>query len=210
MPGPRTAPPLVLALGVLLLAFVPAGDGHAHLRPVKPSADTAPAPPPPPRPAAPPEEHQARRAVERIDFYDAANPDRGRLQQMEEATRDLPYDALGFPDWMRALREKKLSLRYSVRGDAKPELLDLDVIMRNTKEMPNVRFPHLSHTMWLACSNCHPAPFKAEKGANNIRMADIFRGQYCGMCHDRVAFVTFFSCFRCHSVPQQGGAASAP
>jgi hypothetical protein len=33
-------------------------------------------------------------------------------------------------------------------------------------------------------------------------MADIFRGQYCGMCHDRVAFITFFSCMRCHSVPQ--------
>lgn len=30
-------------------------------------------------------------------------------------------------------------------------------------------------------------------------MNDIFRGRYCGMCHDRVAFVTYFSCERCHS-----------
>jgi hypothetical protein len=33
-------------------------------------------------------------------------------------------------------------------------------------------------------------------------MINIFRGQYCGKCHDRVAFVTFFSCYRCHSQPQ--------
>jgi len=76
------------------------------------------------------------------------------------------------------------------------------VILKNTKEMPWVRFPHSSHTLWLDCSNCHPAPFVAKAGANTIMMADIFRGKYCGMCHDRVAFVTFFSCARCHSVPQ--------
>jgi c(7)-type cytochrome triheme protein len=85
--------------------------------------------------------------------------------------------------------------------------------MKNTKEMPFVRFPHYAHTLWLDCSNCHPAPFEPRSGSTSITMADIFRGKYCGMCHDRVAFITFFSCQRCHSVPQPGGLApsgSAP
>ncbi len=84
------------------------------------------------------------------------------------------------------------------------EVLDLDVIMRNTREMPPVRFPHKAHTLWLACANCHPEPFEPRAGANRIAMADIFRGRYCGVCHDRVAFITFYSCPRCHSVGAGG------
>jgi c(7)-type cytochrome triheme protein len=188
------------SLNAVLLGVLLAGESHAFLRAVKPSTATEQAAPTVPAPATQ-QDHQARRAIERTDFYDAANPDRERLQRIEEATHGLPYDSVGFPDWMRALREGKISPRSSVRGGTKPEVLDLDIIMRNTKEMPHVRFPHLSHTLWLACSNCHPAPFKAEKGANTIRMADIFRGEFCGMCHDRVAFITFYSCTRCHSAP---------
>lgn len=208
-PFRRRRPSLLLTgLSGFLLLVLAAGDGHAFLRAVKPAADAA-APASVPAAAAPATEtHQARRILDQQQFYDEANPDRNKLQRIEEATRHLPYDAVGFPDWMRALREARITPRYNLRGDARPELLDLDIVMKNTKEMPNVRFPHLSHTLWLACSNCHPAPFKAQKGANPIRMADIFRGEYCGMCHDRVAFITFYSCNRCHSVPAGTNAAS--
>lgn len=146
---------------------------------------------------------QARRAIDNVRLLDEKNPDHDRLQNIGEATRKLPYDANGFPDWMRALNTGLIKPRAGLSGDEKMEVLDLDIIMRNTKEMPNVRFPHRSHTLWLACSNCHPDPFKPQAGSTNIRMADIFRGEYCGKCHDRVAFITFFSCDRCHSVPQK-------
>lgn len=152
------------------------------------------------------EAHAARRTIELTDFYDPANPDYGTLQRHNDATRNLPRDPVGFPDWMRALSQGAIGPRSDLSGKGKMEVLDLDVIMRNTKEMPNVRFPHRSHTLWLACSNCHPAPFAPIAGGNQIRMADIFRGQFCGMCHDRVAFVTFYSCARCHSVPQGSNA----
>ena len=76
--------------------------------------------------------------------------------------------------------------------------------MRNTKGMPYVRFPHKTHIEWLACSNCHPAIFAQKAGTAKIRMEDIFRGRFCGKCHDRVAFITHRACFRCHSVPQPG------
>lgn len=147
-------------------------------------------------------DHAARRAVSGTDFHDPANPDLQHLQRYEDAVRALPHDANGFPDWMRALREGVISPRNGLQPGDRMDVLDLDIVMRNTKEMPWVRFPHLSHTLWLACSNCHPEPFEPRTGATRIQMADIFRGRYCGMCHDRVAFVTFFSCVRCHSVPQ--------
>lgn len=144
----------------------------------------------------------ARRTIESSPLLDPGNPDYERLQTISEATRGIPYDANRFPDWMKALNQGLIKPRSSLHGNEKMEVLELDIIMRNTKEMPFVRFPHKSHTLWLACSNCHPAPFKAQAGSSNIKMADIFRGQFCGMCHDRVAFITFFSCQRCHSVPQ--------
>jgi len=151
------------------------------------------------------EAHHARRSVDATSVYDPQNPELERLQKIEEATRHLPYDATGFPDWMRALREGLIRPRSDVSGQGSMEVLDLDIIMKNTREMPHVRFPHRSHTQWLACANCHPEPFKPVAGSTAIRMADIFRGQYCGMCHDRVAFITFFSCQRCHSVNQPSG-----
>lgn len=146
--------------------------------------------------------HPARRAILEHPIHDPDNPDLGRLQTIDAATADFPKDAIGFPDWMRALREGKIQPRADLEGKGRMEVLDQDVILKNTKGMPWVRFPHRSHTEWLACGNCHPQPFPMRAGATAIRMEDIFRGRFCGMCHDRVAFITFFSCFRCHSVPQ--------
>lgn len=184
---------------------------HAGLKLV-PITEEPPPPPPPPKKAVPAgsSSHQARQAIEQRDLHDPNNPDLPRLQRIDEATRYMPYDANGFPDWMRALQEGLIKPRAGLKGNEEMQVLDSDVIMRNTREMPYVRFPHRSHTLWLACSNCHPQPFKAEKGGNPIQMTDIFRGNYCGMCHDRVAFITFFSCFRCHSVPQPTASPSKP
>lgn len=152
---------------------------------------------------AEPEIPAARKAIDAVDFLDGNNPDRQRLQRIDEATRHLPYDANGFPDWMKALNRGLIKPRAGLNEKDRMEVLDLDIVMRNTKEMPFVKFPHRSHTEWLACSNCHPDPFLPRAGSSEIRMANIFRGQFCGKCHDRVAFVTFFSCDRCHSQPQK-------
>jgi c(7)-type cytochrome triheme protein len=146
--------------------------------------------------------HPARRALALKPVHDQTNPAYQQLQRIDEATSHLPHDALGFPDWMASLRSGAITPRAGLTATAKMNVLDLDVVMKNTKEMPNVLFPHLSHTLWLDCSNCHPAPFLPQAGANPVSMGEIFRGRYCGMCHDRVAFITFFSCTRCHSVPQ--------
>lgn len=148
-----------------------------------------------------PELHPARAALERNRIYDESNPDFLRLQRIDDATRHMKRDVIGFPDWMAALRSGAIVPWAGLSPTDKMNVLDLDITMKNTKEMPYVRFPHLSHTAWLDCSNCHPVPFIPKAGANPVSMSEIFRGRYCGMCHDRVAFITFFACERCHSVP---------
>lgn len=190
------------SLGVVVVACLLAPQAAAFLR----AAPAAPTPPTPVLRHTQPEVQPsaARRAIDAVNFLDTANPDYHRLQNIEAATRHLPFDANGFPDWMQALNRGLIKPRADLNGREKMEILDLDVLMRNTKEMPYVRFPHRSHTEWLACSNCHPDPFPTKAGASTIQMRNIFRGEYCGKCHDRVAFVTFFSCERCHSQPQAG------
>jgi c(7)-type cytochrome triheme protein len=164
---------------------------------------------PPVRNALPADEvHPARRAIDEHPIHDESSPGYFRLQRIDEATSHMPKDALGFPDWMNALRSGDITPRAGLASGSVMNVLDLDVVMKNTKAMPHVRFPHRSHTLWLDCSNCHPAPFNPQAGSNAVNMTEIFKGRYCGMCHDRVAFITFFSCSRCHSVAQDGAAPS--
>jgi len=139
-----------------------------------------------------------------LPLLDPANPDSARLQQPREAFSVLPADKLGRPDWMRALREGAIRPRSGVAGAEAMQTLDLDIIMKNTAQMPYVKFPHQSHTAWLACSNCHDAIFVPRAGANAINMTQILRGQSCGICHTTVAFTAMFACERCHNVLQPG------
>ena len=137
--------------------------------------------------------------------HDPANPDYWKLQQPRDAFSALPADARGRPDWMRALREGLVQPRASVRGGQEAmQVLDLDILMKNTAQMPYVKFPHNAHTQWLACSNCHDGLFVPKAGANPTTMPKILAGESCGTCHAKVAFSAMFTCERCHSVPQPG------
>ncbi|MFO1352081.1 MAG: c(7)-type cytochrome triheme domain-containing protein [Gammaproteobacteria bacterium] len=134
-------------------------------------------------------------------FYDRSNPLYGKLQKANESMTGFPTDRMGRVDWIAALRKGIINPRADIKGAGHMQVLGSEVIMTHTREMPYVRFPHATHTEWLACKNCHDGIFKAKKGANPMTMTDIFRGRYCGQCHDRVAFSTFI-CERCHSIAQ--------
>ena len=151
----------------------------------------------------PPAARGTGRRPESSRLYDASSPQYGLLQQADDALAGFPLDRIGGIDWMRALHDRLIAPRVSVRGSGKMDILDQDVIMRNTREMPYVQFPHESHTRWLACKNCHESIFVAKKGGNPMTMTDIFLGKYCGVCHDKVAFSTY-ACERCHNVPNTG------
>jgi c(7)-type cytochrome triheme protein len=102
-------------------------------------------------------------------------------------------------DWVKSLNDEKITPR-SDRNDpnAKPMVMDMNIVREVKGSMPDVVYPHKQHTQWLDCSNCHPAIFIPQKGANQISMASILLGQKCGVCHGKVAFPVS-ECRRCHS-----------
>ena len=107
-------------------------------------------------------------------------------------------------DWVQALRDELISPRRSLTppatGVEREELvMDMDMFLDLGGSMPMVRFPHLAHTMWLACANCHPAIFVPQSGANPLSMEKILSGEQCGICHRAVSFPPT-DCARCHSV----------
>ncbi|MBF0612911.1 MAG: hypothetical protein G8345_17815 [Magnetococcales bacterium] len=132
-------------------------------------------------------------------IHDPTNPDLKMLQDPAQALSTFPVGLKGQVDWVRAINEGVITPRASLQGDTEMNVLDQDIILTNTRNMPHVRFPHRAHTQWLACENCHPGVFVAKAGGNTISMNDIFRGRYCGTCHGRVAF-SIYICQRCHSV----------
>ncbi len=102
-------------------------------------------------------------------------------------------------DWVRSLNEGSIDPRYDRDNpDAKPVVMDLNIVREVKGSMPDVVYPHKQHTEWLDCSNCHPDIFIPQKGANSISMAAILLGQKCGVCHGKVAFPVS-ECRKCHS-----------
>ena len=110
-------------------------------------------------------------------------------------------------DWVKSLDEQSIKPR-SDRNDPSvaPMVMDMNIVREVKGSMPDVVYPHKQHTQWLDCSNCHPAIFIPQKGANQISMASILLGQKCGVCHGKVAFPVS-ECRRCHSKSKPGAAA---
>jgi len=136
-------------------------------------------------------------------LHDPENSSIEILQEPSEALLQLPPDTTGnMVSWVKALREGYIKPRTNIFPETKIEVLDTDIIMENTGEMPMVRFPHKPHTEWLDCKNCHDIIFKEKVGANPINMFAILSGEYCGRCHGAVSF-PLTECLRCHSVPRK-------
>jgi len=158
------------------------------------------------------EESDTRIYVEKPSFrdlksdgiHDLANDAINTLQEPEIAMKAFPADRRGAVNWARAMEDGIVNPRMSLRGDEDMNIMDMDILFKDTGDMPWVRFPHLAHTRWLDCSNCHPKIFIPQRGGNQeIGMDAIIAGKYCGRCHDKVAF-PLWTCERCHSVTHEG------
>ncbi|MCC4114290.1 cytochrome c, class I [Aromatoleum toluclasticum] len=107
-------------------------------------------------------------------------------------------------NWVKALEDRAINPRWDrVDTNAVPIVMDLNIVREVKGSMPDVVYPHKQHTEWLDCSNCHPAIFVPQKGANQISMAAILLGQKCGVCHGKVAFPVS-ECRLCHSKKKDG------
>ena len=143
-------------------------------------------------------------------IHDPGNDGTHALQPPLTAFNSLPRSNAGNRvDWVKSLGEAKIAPRAD-RVDPKiaPAVMDLNVVREVKGSMPDVVYPHKQHTEWLDCSNCHPAIFKPQKGANQISMASILLGEACGVCHGKVAFPVS-ECRLCHSKAKAVGTAAA-
>ncbi|HHM05836.1 MAG TPA: cytochrome c, class I [Gammaproteobacteria bacterium] len=138
-------------------------------------------------------------------YHDPENEATHVLQPPKEAYVGLPTTEFGnHVDWVKALDQGKLAPRWD-RFDPseEPFVMDLDIVRPVKASVPDVVFPHRQHTLWLHCSNCHPAIFIPQKRANQINMSAILLGQKCGVCHGKVSFpIMTKTCKKCHSKPK--------
>jgi len=135
-------------------------------------------------------------------LHDPESPAIELLQQPAEALSELPPDYTGNKVlWNRALQEGYIEPRTNIYPDTEIEVIEMDIVMEKTGELPMVLFPHRQHTEWLDCSNCHDKIFIKKVGANEINMFTILSGNHCGQCHAAVSF-PLTECNRCHSVPR--------
>jgi c(7)-type cytochrome triheme protein len=136
------------------------------------------------------------------EVHDPGGPAIGLLQEPAEALAALPPDNAGNQvRWMQALDQGHIDPRSQILPGTQVNLRATEVLLKNTGEMPMVRFPHRQHTAWLDCSNCHDQLFERQAGATRINMFLTLQGEKCGLCHGAVAF-PLTECTRCHSVPR--------
>ncbi|HYD62678.1 MAG TPA: c(7)-type cytochrome triheme domain-containing protein [Noviherbaspirillum sp.] len=137
-------------------------------------------------------------------LHDTANSGIKMLQEPREGLAHLPKDYPGNGvNWVKALRDGVIQPRTNILPETKIEVLDLDILLSNTGEMPMVLFPHRQHTEWLDCSNCHDRIFAKKKGGTKgLNMFAVLQGEFCGQCHGAVAF-PLTECNRCHSKPRK-------
>lgn len=133
-------------------------------------------------------------------IHDPANDGTLALQTPQQGLAGFPASTFGNRvDWVQAVGKKTINPRYDrLDPTVAPVVMDLNIVREVKGSMPNVVYPHKQHTEWLDCSNCHPAIFIPQKGANQISMAAILLGQKCGVCHGKVAFPVS-ECRKCHS-----------
>lgn len=147
-------------------------------------------------------------------IHDPANDMTMQLQPPAAAFEGLPKSLAGnHVDWVKSLDGKAIAPRWDRNDPSAPAIvMDLNIVREVKGSMPDVVYPHKQHTEWLDCSNCHPAIFVPQKGANQISMASILLGQKCGVCHGKVAFPVS-ECRLCHSrkkTPATTATATAP
>ena len=88
---------------------------------------------------------------------------------------------------------------FSVKGDCTTCHAG-DIVYIN-EDAGNITFPHEAHIGMFGCDECHPDVFTAERGANQVTMEDMEKGESCGACHDgSTAFGVAEDCESCHAM----------
>jgi len=102
-------------------------------------------------------------------------------------------------DWVESLQRGLITPRRFLKEQSSVMALDRTIEREaNTPGINSAVFPHRAHLEWMGCDMCHPDLFIVKKNAtDNLKMAEILKGRFCGKCHLRVAF-PLNNCSRCH------------
>lgn len=129
-----------------------------------------------------------------------------REQAFAEFVAKMPRERFGNGiDWERAEDSGLIKPQQYLDGVSvkrPPLAVQKDFSVEGKVEgMPEIVFSHKKHTVWNGCELCHPDIFVGiKKGTTKFSMSEIFAGQYCGVCHESVAF-PLTDCQRCHTKP---------
>lgn len=94
-----------------------------------------------------------------------------------------------------------LSLGLLAGEVAQAEYADVIINKHSDREgMRPVIFPHWFHRIRFRCKVCHhELGFEMRAGGNDITMADIIDGKFCGLCHNGEVAWSLENCDLCHS-----------
>jgi c(7)-type cytochrome triheme protein len=110
-----------------------------------------------------------------------------------------------FIDWEAAeakglIRPVDFLEGISIKRDPLEAQEDFSIVSK-VDWMTDVIFSHKKHAVWNGCELCHPEIFAStKKGTAKYTMFHIARGEYCGVCHTKVAF-NYMLCNKCHEEP---------
>jgi len=128
-----------------------------------------------------------------------------RKYDYETFTAKFPKNAYGV-DWEEAEAMGLIKPIDAIEGvsikkaSLKPQE-DFSIQPRVTW-VSDIIFSHKKHTVWNGCELCHPEIFPAtQKGVVRYTMFNISSGEYCGVCHGKVAFPNT-ACSSCHKNSQ--------
>lgn len=130
-----------------------------------------------------------------------------RMYRFEEFAGALPGKGMGNGiDWEGAAEGGIISPADTVEGipmKKSPLRMEKEIPIESRGTwMTDVLFSHRKHAAWNGCEVCHPELFEVKKGARRYSMFQIAEGEFCGVCHDKVAF-PLAECQRCHIKPVQ-------
>ena len=101
-------------------------------------------------------------------------------------------------NWTEGLSSGAIKPRTFIRKHAQSMNFEKELLLQaGPSPLPPAIFPHKAHSAWLDCDNCHPELFNIRKTGTRFSMNEILQGDYCGVCHLKVAF-PMDECGRCH------------
>ena len=62
----------------------------------------------------------------------------------------------------------------------------------------NVVFSHKFHTSAFSCADCHPKLFDMKKTKGKMTMDEMYKGKFCGACHNGSMASPLSDCGKCH------------